>query len=132
MKRLFLMVVMLFSVYTLKAQYYGGHPITNQAAQMVQQMQMMNAMLSMSNQWPPPAPGVVPTPSWDQIQSQPQMESVPQVYTYETVSEKCSNCDGEGFITTNHYSRDGGYTSKRRCSFCHGTGRVEKRVIKED
>ena len=49
---------------------------------------------------------------------------------YENVTSKCTNCDGEGFISTRHYSAEGGYTTKRRCAFCHGKGTVTKSELK--
>lgn len=38
---------------------------------------------------------------------------------------KCTNCDGKGMVESRYFNNDGGETLEvRKCSTCHGTGRV--------
>lgn len=129
MKKYLLIVAALICVTSVRAQYYASHPILQEANQIIMQMQMSNAAAAYQG-WT--APQIqFQTPSWGDTSNWSE-SSTPQTYSYETVTEKCSNCNGEGFITDHYYSREGGYTSRRRCSFCHGTGQIKKRVLKED
>ncbi len=128
MKRYILLTIILFSAVTLKAQYYASHPIINEANQMLMQMQM--ATMQQQNQWTPQTT-VFAVPDFSQFGGWETAPATP-IISYETVTEKCEHCDGQGFITHHHYSSDGGYTTKQRCSFCHGNGQIKKSVLKED
>ena len=46
---------------------------------------------------------------------------------YEEYSEKCIECNGQGFILKKTYMGGGEISDvKRRCALCHGTGQIRK------